>query len=58
MKLFRFGQPWAEKPAVIFKDKRLYVSSLGGDFNETFLLKTASIDCAYGWKKRQRTALK
>lgn len=36
MKLFRFGQPGAEKPAVLFKDKKLDVSSFGEDFNEAF----------------------
>lgn len=36
MKFFRFGRPGAEKPAVLFNDKRLDVSSFGEDFNEAF----------------------
>lgn len=36
MKLFRFGQPGAEKPAVLYKNKKLDVSGFGEDFNEAF----------------------
>ena len=36
MKLFRFGQPGAEKPGVLLEDKKLDVSSFGEDFDEDF----------------------
>jgi 2-keto-4-pentenoate hydratase/2-oxohepta-3-ene-1,7-dioic acid hydratase in catechol pathway len=36
MKLLRFGEPGKEKPAVVFKDETLDVSSFGEDFGESF----------------------
>jgi 2,4-diketo-3-deoxy-L-fuconate hydrolase len=36
MKLFRFGRPGAEKPAVLFNNKKLDVSGFGEDYNEAF----------------------
>ena len=36
MRLFRFGQPNREKPAVLIDGKRLNVSEFGEDYNEAF----------------------
>ncbi len=36
MKLFRFGQPGAEKPGVIYQDKKIEVSRFGEDYDEDF----------------------
>lgn len=36
MKLFRFGQPGAEKPGVVINDQYLDASSFGGDYTEQF----------------------
>jgi len=36
MKLLRFGDPGKEKPAVVFKNETLDVSSFGEDFGESF----------------------
>jgi 2,4-didehydro-3-deoxy-L-rhamnonate hydrolase len=37
MKLFRFGQPDHEKPAVLVDGRRLDVSEFGEDYNEAIL---------------------
>lgn len=36
MKLFRFGQPEAEKPGVLYQEKRLDISHFGEDYDERF----------------------
>lgn len=37
MKLFRFGQPGAEKPGVVYNEKMLDISHFGEDYDERFL---------------------
>ncbi len=36
MRLFRFGQPGAEKPGVVYQEKQLDVSHFGADYDEQF----------------------
>ncbi len=36
MKLFRFGQPGAERPGVFYQERHLDVSTFGRDYDETF----------------------
>lgn len=36
MKLFRFGSPGSEKPAVVYQEKKLDVSDFGEDYTEDF----------------------
>jgi len=36
MKLFRFGQPGAEKPGVFYQERHLDASSFGQDYDESF----------------------
>lgn len=36
MKLFRFGSQWAEKPGVLFNNRKIDISTFGEDFNGHF----------------------
>jgi hypothetical protein len=56
MKLFRFGQPDHEKPAVLVDGRRLDVSEFGEDYNEPFFAADGVACLLPGTQEGQQSA--